>query len=60
MEEEIFMATVTPLRPTCLYILPSDSRGVDQAQSEQKPLGEVNERGSLRKAITHISSELVG
>jgi len=60
LEEEIFMATVTPLRPTCLYILPSDSRGVDQAQSEQKPLGEVNERGSLRKAIAHISSELVG
>jgi Mrp family chromosome partitioning ATPase len=60
LEEEMFLATVTPLRPACLYILPSDSRGVDQAQSEQKPLGEVNERGSLRKAIAHISSELVG
>lgn len=59
-EEEMFMATVTPLRPACLYILPSDSRGTDQAQIEQKPLGEVNERGSLRKAIANISSELVG
>ena len=60
LEEEMFMATVTPLRPACLYILPSDSRAVNQAQTEQKPLGEVNERGSLRKAIAHISSELVG
>lgn len=59
-EEEMFMATVTPMRPAFLYILPSDSRGLEQAQTEQKALVEVNERGSLRKAIAHISSELVG
>lgn len=60
IEEELFMATVTPLRPASLYVLPLDVRGVLQAQYEQKPLGEVNERGALRKSIAEIASELVG
>jgi Mrp family chromosome partitioning ATPase len=59
-EEELFMATVTPLRPTTVYVLPSDLRGVLHARNEQKPLGEVNERGSLRKSIALIASEIVG
>jgi len=58
-EEELFMATVTPHRPDFLYILPSDLRGVTEAQNEQKPLAEVNERGTLRKAIAEIVSERV-
>ena len=59
-EEELFMATVTPLHPSSVYVLPSDIRGVLQAQHEQKPLGEVNERGSLRKSIAQMASEIVG
>lgn len=58
-EEELFMAAVTPLRSEFLYVLPDDFRGVAAAQNEQKPLGEVNERGSLRKAIVEIVSERV-
>lgn len=58
-EEELFMATVTPLRPDFLYVLPADLRGITQAQNEQKPLAEVNDRGSLRKAIAEIVSERV-
>lgn len=57
-EEEQFLATITPLHPSLIYILPSDLRGIVQAQNEQKPLGEVNERGPLRKAIAQMAREM--
>lgn len=57
-EEKRFLETVTPLRPRSTRIIARDPKSVLAAQDEHATLVEVNERGTMRKSIAKIASEL--
>ena len=57
-QESLFLTSIAPLKPSRIFTLPKDCRGVDKAQKESTTLVDVNERGILRKAIAKIAVEV--
>ncbi len=57
-EESVFLAAIAPLKPRRVFTLPRDARGPLKAQRERATLIEVDDRGTLRKAIAKIAVEL--
>lgn len=58
-QEENFLATVTPLRPHAVRVLPIDLRGVLATQTTGTILISANPRGTLRRAIEGLAKELI-
>lgn len=57
--EEVFLSTVSPLRPHRIFTLPRDPRSVIRAEEERTTLIEVDDRSTLRKAISKIAVEVM-
>ena len=58
LREELFLATVAPLRPQRMISFPRDARAMVQAEEERATLVEINDRSPLRKSIAKIAVEL--
>jgi cellulose biosynthesis protein BcsQ len=57
--EAQFLASIAPLRPHRFLTLPRDSRAVTRAEKERATLIEVDDRSTLRKAISKIAVEVM-
>lgn len=58
-EEKVFLATATTYKASHLYVLPADIRNIVDSSESRATLAEVNERGTLRKALAEIASEMI-
>lgn len=58
-EEKVFLSTATTYKASHLYVLPADIRNTTESSEARATLAEVNERGTLRKALTQIASEML-
>lgn len=57
--EAVFLSSIAPLRPHRILTLPRDSRAVTKAEEERATLIEVDDRSTLRKAISKIAVEVM-
>lgn len=57
--EAQFLSSIAPMRPHRIFTLPKDARAVTKAQEERATLIEVNDRSTLRKAISKIAVEVM-
>jgi cellulose biosynthesis protein BcsQ len=58
-EEKNFLSTATTHKAAHLYVLPDDIRNAADSSEARATLAEVNERGTLRKALAQIASEML-
>jgi hypothetical protein len=58
-EEKVFLSTATTHKAAHLYVLPDDLRNTADTSGARATLAEVNERGTLRKALAQIASEML-
>lgn len=58
-EEKAFLTAATTHKAQQHYVLPSDARNTADSSHSRGALAEVNERGTLRKALAAIASEMI-
>jgi len=57
--EALFLSSTAALRPERIFTLPRDSRAVAKAEEERATLIEIDDRSTLRKAISKMAVEVM-